>query len=270
MTQRHIKIISWNVNGIRAAERKGFADWLQASGADIVAVQETKAHPNQLSPALREPPGYHVDWCAAEKKGYSGVATFSRFAPLAVTRGLGDSRFDSDGRVLISAFAEFVLFNIYFPNGGRGPEWVAHKLAFYERFVELARHMLDAGQRIVVVGDVNTAYAEIDLARARENRMTSGFLPEERAGMTAFFNAGLIDTFRFLHPNTAQYTWWSPWAGARARNIGWRLDYIFVSPHLQNTIAAAEIHTDVLGSDHCPISVTLTIEALDSETQKHV
>lgn len=261
MTQRQITIISWNVNGIRAAERKGFVDWLQASGADIVAVQETKAHPDQLSTALREPPGYHVDWCAAETKGYSGVATFSRSAPLAVTRGLGDPHFDSDGRVLISTFADFVLFNIYFPNGGRGPEWVTHKLVFYERFVELVRQMIDAGQRVVVVGDVNTAYAEIDLARARENRKTSGFLPEERDGMAAFFSAGLIDTFRFLYPTTAKYTWWSPWAGARARDIGWRLDYIFVSPHFQETIAAAEIHTDVLGSDHCPISVTLTIDA---------
>ena len=264
MTQRQIKIVSWNVNGIRAAERKGFADWLQSSDADIVAVQETKARPDQLSTTLREPPGYHVDWCAAETKGYSGVATFSRSAPLTVTRGLGEARFDCDGRVLISTFPEFVLFNIYFPNGGRGPEWVAHKLAFYARFVELVRQMIDAGQRVVVVGDVNTAFAEIDLARARENRKTSGFLPEERDAMAAFFSAGLIDTFRCLHPTTAKYTWWSPWAGARERNVGWRLDYIFVSPQLQDTIVAAEIHTDVLGSDHCPISLTLTVEALEA------
>lgn len=257
MTQRQMTIISWNVNGIRAAERKGFLAWLQATGADIVAVQETKARPDQVSAALREPPGYHVDWCAAETKGYSGVATFSRLAPLTVTRGLGDPRFDTEGRVLISTFTEFVLFNIYFPNGGRGPQWVAHKLAFYERFVAIVRQALDAGQHVVVAGDVNTAYAEIDLARPRENRTTSGFLPEERAGMAAFFAAGLIDSFRFLHPATVKYTWWSPWAEARARDVGWRLDYIFVSPQLQDTIVAAEVHTDMPGSDHCPISVTL-------------
>ncbi|HEY0739179.1 MAG TPA: exodeoxyribonuclease III [Herpetosiphonaceae bacterium] len=259
MSQRQITIISWNVNGIRAAERKGFVSWLQTSGAEIVAVQETKAHPDQLSTALREPPGYQSHWCAAETKGYSGVATFSRCAPLSVKRGLDDTRFDHEGRVLISTFAEFVLFNIYFPNGGRGPQWVAHKLAFYERFVDLVRQAVDAGQHVVVVGDVNTAYAEIDLARPRENRTTSGFLPEERAGMDAFFSAGLIDTFRFLHPTTVMYTWWSPWAGARERNVGWRLDYILVSPQLQDAIVAAEIHTDVPGSDHCPISVTLAL-----------
>jgi exodeoxyribonuclease-3 len=259
MAQRQITIISWNVNGIRAAERKGFLAWLQASGADIVAVQETKAHPDQVSPALREPPGYHVDWCATETKGYSGVATFSRCAPITVTRGLGDPRFDTEGRVLSSTFDEFVLFNIYFPNGGRGPQWVAHKLAFYERFVDLVGQAVDAGRRVVVAGDVNTAYAEIDLARPRENRTTSGFLPEERASMAAFFTAGLIDTFRFLHPTTATYTWWAPWAEARTRNIGWRLDYIFVSRQFQDAIVAAEIHPDVPGSDHCPISVTLAL-----------
>lgn len=254
-----ITIISWNVNGIRAAEKKGFLQWLDGSGADIVAVQETKAHPDQLSAALREPPGYHVDWCAAQTKGYSGVATFSRARPGAVAYGLGEPQFDRDGRVLISDFDDLTLFNIYFPNGGRGPEWVAHKLAFYARFVALVQATIQRGRRVVVVGDVNTAYAEIDLARPRENRGTSGFLPEERAGMAAFFEAGLIDTFRHLHPTAAKYTWWSPWAGARERNIGWRLDYIFVSPDLRDRIVAAEVHADVLGSDHCPVSLTLAL-----------
>lgn len=259
MSERQIKIVSWNVNGIRAAEKKGFLTWLDASNADIVAVQETKAHPDQVSAALREPSGYHTEWCAAEKKGYSGVATFSRSAPVAVTRGLGEPRFDCDGRVLITTFDDLVLFNIYFPNGGRGPEWVAHKLAFYQRFVEVVRAVMDAGLRVVVVGDVNTAYAEIDLARPRENRATSGFMPEEREGMAAFFTAGLIDTFRLLHPSTAAYTWWAQWAGARERNVGWRLDYILVSPNLQDAVRAAEVHADVLGSDHCPVSLTLAL-----------
>lgn len=257
--RRELRIMSWNVNGIRAAEKKGFLAWLQASGADIVAVQETKAHPDQVSGALREPPGYHVDWCAAETKGYSGVATFSRMQPFAVARGLGDPRFDSEGRVLMSTFADIMLFNIYFPNGGRGPQWVAHKLAFYARFVEVVRAAIEAGHAVVVVGDVNTAYAEIDLARPRENRTVSGFMPEEREGVAAFFGAGLIDTFRFLHPATVKYSWWSMVTNARARNIGWRLDYILVSPNLRDAIVDADIHTDVFGSDHCPVSLTLAL-----------
>ncbi len=259
MSQRQITIVSWNVNGIRAAAKKGFLPWLHNSGAHIVAVQETKAHPEQLPAELRHPPGYHADWCAAETKGYSGVATFSQSVPTAVTCGLGEPRFDLEGRVLVSTFPDLVLFNIYFPNGGRGPEWVAHKLAFYARFVDVVRAALDDGLRVVVVGDVNTAYSELDLARPRENRTTSGFLPEEREAMAAFFAAGLVDTFRLLHPDAAQYTWWAPWAGARARNIGWRLDYIFVSPNLQAAVVAADIHPDVPGSDHCPISLTLAL-----------
>lgn len=259
MTQRQITIVSWNVNGVRAAERKGFLPWLQRTGADIVAVQETKAHPDQLSTALREPPGYQVAWCAAETRGYSGVATFSRRAPLDVTRGLGDPHFDTEGRVLVSRFDDLTLFNIYVPNGGRGPQWVAHKIAFYERLMQVVQAALDAGQRVVVAGDVNTAYAEIDLARPRENRTNSGFLPEERAAMATFFQVGLIDSFRMRHPTTATYTWWAPWGGARARNVGWRLDYIFVSPDLGDMVVAAEIHTDVQGSDHCPISLTLAL-----------
>ena len=257
--ERRMKIVSWNVNGIRAAEKKGFLDWLASSGADIVAVQETKAMPEQVSAALRNPPGYQVEWCAAERKGWSGVATFSRTPPTAVACGLDDPRFDSDGRVLITTYPELVLFNIYFPNGGRGPEWVLHKIQFYERFVQLVGELIAAGQPVVVVGDVNTAYAEIDIARPRENRTTSGFLPEERAAMGDFFTIGLVDTFRHLYPDTVRYTWWSPIANSRARDIGWRLDYVFVAPALADRVVAAEIHQDVLGSDHCPISVTLDL-----------
>ncbi len=253
------KLISWNVNGIRAAEKKGFLDWLAGCGADVVAVQETKAHPDQLSAALRSPSGYQAAWSAAERKGYSGVATFSRRAPQRVVEGLGDPRFDTDGRTLIHEFEPFVFFNIYFPNGGRGPEWVAHKLAFYKRFLDLARGYLEAGRRVVVAGDFNTAYAEIDLARPKENVKTSGFLPEERAGLGEFFEAGLVDTFRHLHPDTVKYTWWDMVTRARERNVGWRLDYFLVSPDLRERILAAEIHDEVMGSDHCPVSLVLDV-----------
>jgi exodeoxyribonuclease-3 len=250
-------IVSWNVNGIRAAEKKGFLDWLQRTDADIVAVQETKAQPGQLSAALLNPPGYAAQWCSAEKKGYSGVGTYSKTAPLRTVTGLDDARFDHEGRVLISEFEPFVLFNIYFPNGGRGPEWVAHKLAFYRRFLEVARAYTQTGRSVVMVGDVNTAYAEIDLARPKENAKTSGFLPEERAGLGEFFAAGWVDTFRSLHPTAIKYTWWDQVTRARERNVGWRLDYILVSPDLKDRVRAAEIHDEVPGSDHCPVSVVL-------------
>ena len=259
MSSRRTTVVSWNVNGIRAAEKKGLLDWLQATRADVVALQETKAHPDQLSLALRQPAGYHTSWCAAERKGYSGVATFSREQPLDIRLGLDDARFDSDGRVLISRFPGFVLLNIYFPNGGRGPEWVEYKLAFYARFVQVIAALMAAGQHVIVVGDVNTAYAEIDLARPRENVRVSGFLPEERSAMGHFFTAGLIDTFRHMYPAVQKYSWWDQRTGARARDIGWRLDYIFVSPGLRDAIVDAEIHCDVVGSDHCPVSVTLDL-----------
>jgi exodeoxyribonuclease III len=256
---QRVSIVSWNVNGIRAAERKGLLSWLASADVDILALQEVKANVEQLSLALREPAGYHVGWCAAEKKGYSGVATFSRWPPRSVARGFDDPRFDPEGRVLISTFGDLVFFNVYFPSGSRGPERVAYKLAFYQRFVEVVRARIDAGCRVVVAGDVNTAYSELDLARPRENRRSSGFLPEERAAMAAFFEAGLIDSFRLRYPTRATYSWWSQRTDARARNIGWRLDYIFVSPNLRDAVIDAEIHTEVCGSDHCPVRLTLEL-----------
>jgi exodeoxyribonuclease III len=253
------KLVSWNVNGIRAAEKKGFVDWLVASGADLVAVQETKAHPDQLSPALLNPVGYQAVWNSAEKKGYSGTGVYSKVTPLKVISGLSAPRFDTEGRCLIQEFEPFVFFNIYFPNGGRGQEWVDHKLAFYRRFLEVAQGYMQAGRPVVVTGDFNTAYAEIDLARPRENVNHSGFMPEERVGLGEFFQAGLIDTFRFLHPDTVKYSWWDMVTRARERNVGWRLDYFMVSPDLKDRISSADIHDAVLGSDHCPISLVLSV-----------
>ena len=252
------KLISWNVNGIRAAEKKGFLDWLEASGADLVAVQETKAHPEQLSQALLKPAGYQAAWNSAEKKGYSGTVTYSRRSPVKVQAGMNDPRFDTEGRVLIHEFEPFVFFNIYFPNGGRGAEWVEHKLAFYRCFLEVAQGYMQAGRPVVATGDFNTAYAEIDLARPRENVNHSGFMPEERKGLGEFFEAGLIDTFRTLHPDTVKYSWWDMVTRARERNVGWRLDYFLVSADLKDRIAAADIHEEVLGSDHCPVSLVLS------------
>lgn len=255
----HVKLISWNVNGIRAAEKKGFVDWLRGSQADVVAIQETKAHPDQLSQALLSPEGYTAAWCAAEKKGYSGVCTYTRLPALKTTAGLGDTRFDADGRTLITEFERFVLFNIYFPNGGRGPEWVQHKLDFYKYFLAVAKKYMKKGRSVVVTGDTNTAYAEIDLARPKENVKTSGFMPIEREGLGEFFQAGLIDTYRHQYPDTVKYTWWDQVTRARERNVGWRLDYFFVSSDLRDRIVDAGIHDDVMGSDHCPVSLTLDL-----------
>jgi exodeoxyribonuclease-3 len=254
-----LTLYSWNVNGIRAAEKKGFLNWLRDSRGHVVAVQETKAHPDQLSKLLLGPEGYVAEWVAAEKKGYSGVVTYSRARPQRTVAGLGDKVFDADGRTLISEFDQFVLFNVYFPNGGRGPEWVKHKLAFYKRFLKVAGAYMAAGRPVIATGDVNTAFAEIDLARPKENAKTSGFMPEERAGLGEFFEAGLIDTYRALHPDTVAYTWWDQVTRARERNVGWRLDYFFVSPDLRPRVVAAEVHADILGSDHCPISLTLDL-----------
>ena len=253
------KLISWNVNGIRAAEKKGLLEWLAASQADVVALQETKAHPEQLSDALLNPSGYQAAWNWAEKKGYSGTATYSLHAPVKVVTGLNEARFDTEGRVLIHEFEPFVLFNIYFPNGGRGAEYVAHKLAFYRRFLDVAQAYMDAARPVIVTGDFNTAYAEIDLARPKENVAHSGFMPEERLGLAEFFEAGFVDTFRHLHPDTVKYTWWDMVTRARERNVGWRLDYFMVSPDLKDCIAAADIHEDVFGSDHCPVSLVLAV-----------
>jgi exodeoxyribonuclease III len=259
MTQKQLQLFSWNVNGIRALEKKGFSNWLQSCGADIVMLQETKCSQEQLHDALCNPVGFHAEWCAAEKKGYSGVATFSRVPATAAACGFGEARFDAEGRVLISTFPQFTLFNTYFPSGTSGPDRVAYKLAFYQRFLTILHTYLEAGQRVIIAGDVNTAYAEIDLARPRENRKTSGFLPEERAALGEFFAAGLVDTFRHIRPNEAKYSWWSQVTNARERNIGWRLDYFLVSPNLVPYIVDADIHPDVLGSDHCPVSLTLAL-----------
>jgi len=287
VTQKFLKLMSWNVNGIRALEKKGFSAWLQGAGADVVMLQETKCSPEQLTPSLCKPDGFHAEWCSAAKKGYSGVATFSRI-PMTSSRGLGDPLFDNEGRVLIAKIpigtpisdatpsnsvppsetlsgtpgspSFLTLFNIYFPSGSSGALRVAFKLAFYKRFLAIVGEYIARGERVIVAGDVNTAYAEIDLARPRENRMTSGFMPEERAALGEFFAAGLVDTFRHVRPAEVKYSWWSQRTPTRASNIGWRLDYFFISSNLLPYVVDADIHADVLGSDHCPVSLTLALE----------
>lgn len=254
-----MKLVSWNVNGVRAAYKKGFADWFRKENADVVCLQETKAQPDQLDPEVLNPMGYHGEWHWGEKKGYCGVATFSRHAPLKVERGLSDRRFDGEGRVLVTKHADVTLFNIYFPNGKRDDVRLKFKMDFYEAFMKdvIPRYRRRGDDKIVVCGDVNTAHKDIDLARPKENRKISGFLPEECAWMDRFLADGFIDTFREFETGTGHYSWWDTLTRARERNVGWRIDYFFISKNLRPRLKKAFISPDVMGSDHCPVGIVL-------------
>ena len=253
-----MKIISWNVNGIRAVQKKGFLEWFKKESPDVLCLQETKAEKEQLDDALLSVPGYHSFWCSAQKKGYSGVAVYARQEPKSVLYGLGDAEFDSEGRTLIVDMGAFVLFNIYYPNGGAGNKRVPFKLAFYDAFLKRAEKFRQQGRHLIICGDVNTAHEEIDLARPKQNEKNTGFLPEERAWVSRFMAAGYVDTFRHFQKDGGHYSWWDYKTGARARNIGWRIDYFFVDraflPHLNK----AFILSDVPGSDHCPVGIEIS------------
>ncbi len=251
-------LFSWNVNGIRAAVKKGYREWFRNCGADIVCLQETKAHPDQLPEDVLHPEGYHAAWNAARRKGYSGVATFSRKKPRAVHYGMGIERFDTEGRLLRHEFPGFDLFNVYFPNGGAGPERLQFKLDFYEAFLEHCEALRRKGKKLVIGGDVNTAHREIDLKNPKENEKNSGFMPVERAWIDKFIARGYVDTFRLFHPDEPDhYTWWTYRTNARERNVGWRLDYFFVSEDLVKRVKDAFICPEVMGSDHCPVGLVL-------------
>ena len=255
-----MNLISWNVNGIRAAEKKGFLEWLYEARPDVLCLQETKASPDQLSQELQTPRGYHTYWGSAERKGYSGVALFTREEPRDVAIGLGIDEFDREGRTIIADYGEFVLITVYVPNGSRDHSRVPFKMRFKETLLEKCNEYRADGRAVVVCGDINTAHKEIDLARPKENQKSTGFLPEERAWIDRVIAEGYIDSFRKRHPDReSAYSWWAYWGGARDRNVGWRLDYFFISPDLLDNVTEAEIHPDVLGSDHCPVSLSLQL-----------
>lgn len=254
-----LSLYSWNVNGLRAAHRKGFLDWLSDEKPDVLGIQETKCHPDQLDAELRQPEGYHTYWAFAEKKGYSGVALYSRREPEAVKIGLGVYEYDREGRTIVADYGDFVFITAYFPNGSRDHHRVPYKMAYKAEFLDYCNQLRAEGRPIVFCGDVNTAHQEIDLARPKQNQKTTGFLPEERVWIDQVVQEGYIDTLRYLYPDRqGAYSWWSYIGGARNRNVGWRLDYFFVSNDLEPRIADAAIHSDVLGSDHCPVSLTLS------------
>jgi len=252
------RLASWNVNGIRADARKGFLEWLTGFAPDVLGVQETKAAPEQLDAGLRRPPGYRTWWASAERKGYSGVALFSSVEPRAVTVGLGIDDFDREGRTITADLGDLVLIVAYFPNAGERGKRLAYKVAYCDAFLEYCERFHSEGRSVVFGGDLNVAHRPVDLAQPDRNEQNAGFLPEERAWVDRVIAAGYVDTFRALHPDAAgAYTFWRNFANARERNLGWRIDYFFVSEDLLDRVVAADIHPEVMGSDHCPISLTL-------------
>lgn len=251
------KILSWNVNGIRAVYKKGFLDWLLKEKPDILCLQETKAKEEQLPSDLKNIEGYLPYFASAERKGYSGVGLYTRMKPESVKTGFGIKRFDKEGRILISDYKTFILFNIYFPNGKMSKERLRYKMEFYDAFLDYADKLKKKGKKIIVCGDINTAHKKIDLARPKENEKISGFLPEERAWIDKLISHGYIDIFRTFNEKPGQYTWWDLKSRARERNVGWRIDYFFVSENLKKNIGASYILSEVMGSDHCPIGIDI-------------
>jgi exodeoxyribonuclease-3 len=252
-----MRLVSWNVNGIRAAMRYGFRDWLSSDQPDIVCLQETRIQESQLADAVGQFQGYRSHWLSSERKGYSGVATLCAGPLNSVRKGFGEERFDVEGRVLVTEHPSLTLVNAYFPSGRRSLERVQYKIDFYDELLRFCCDLRSDGHPLVICGDLNTAHQPIDLARPKENRNTSGFLPEEREALTRWIEAGFIDVFRQLNPDAQQYTWWTYRYNARERNIGWRLDYFLVAEELLASVRSARILGHVTGSDHCPIDLEL-------------
>jgi exodeoxyribonuclease-3 len=253
-----IRILSWNVNGLRACASKGFERVLRASRAQIVGVQEVRARPEQLPAPLRAPRRWHTAFQAAERPGYSGVGLYARREPDALETSLGVPEFDREGRLQLARFGGLVLANVYFPNGNgkqRDNSRVPFKLAFYRALFEKLEPLRRDGRRVLVMGDFNTAHREIDLARPHENRETSGFLPEERAELDRWLAHGWVDSFRRFEAGPDHYSWWSQRFGVRARNVGWRIDYVLASPGALPFLRRAFLQPHVMGSDHCPVGV---------------
>lgn len=251
-----MRLLSWNVNGLRAVRSKGFLEWLYQEQPTILCLQETKAKKNQLDSELLAPTGYHAYWASAERKGYSGTAIYSKSRPRQVDQ-LGISEFDVEGRTLVAYYDDFVLINCYFPNSQPQGVRLDYKLAFNQAIHSFSDNLSRQNTAVIIAGDYNVAHLPIDLARPNENEGSPGYLPEERQWMSSFLNSGYIDTFRHFCPAPQQYSWWSYRSAARSRNIGWRIDYFCVNKILLQRLANARIHSAVTGSDHCPVELEL-------------
>lgn len=252
--------MSWNVNGLRSAHKKGFATWLAGARADIVGLQEVRAREEQVPEELRSLKGWRTHFFPAERPGYSGVGLYSKKLPDELEVRLGVKEFDVEGRLQMARYGRLLVVNCYFPNGNgkdRDLSRIPYKLAFYRRLFKTLEKPFRDGERVLVMGDFNTAHEELDLARPRENRETSGFRPEEREEFARWIRSGWVDTFRHFTQAGGHYSWWSQRVGVREKNIGWRLDYVLASPAAMAFVKRATIHPDVLGSDHCPVSVDL-------------
>ena len=249
-----MKLVSWNVNGLRAVLRKNFLDYLAEEQPDVLCLQESKAGPNDVEQVW--PATYTTYWNTAEKKGYSGTVLFTRQRPLGITRGLGVAEHDREGRVLTAEYVDYFLVNVYVPNSQRELTRLAYRQRWDRAFLRYLRR-LEARKPVVFCGDLNVAHTEIDLAHPKANVRNHGFTPEERAGFGALIRAGFIDTFREFEKGGGHYTWWSQMTGARARNVGWRIDYFLISAVLRPRLRAAFIRPEVPGSDHCPVGIEL-------------
>lgn len=252
-----MKITTWNVNGIRAATSKGIFDWIEENSADILCLQEIKAKEDQIDITPIDIAGYAYFINSAERPGYSGVANLYKRAPSEMKRGIDNPKFDIEGRVIQFSYPEFELFNIYFPNGGQDNKRVPFKLEFYDNLLKYCKELVIKGKEIIITGDFNTAHNEIDLKNPKSNEKNTGFLPEERVWIDTYLDFGFIDAFRQLYPEDEIYTWWTYRFGAREKNVGWRLDYYLVTEKVFSHTKDVIIHTDVMGSDHCPVSILL-------------
>ena len=253
-----MKIVSWNVNGLRAALSKDAFEPVFDLDPDVLCLQEIKVKPEQLNESqVGAFSGYEAIWNSAQRPGYSGVATFAKNSPELVDSSLGEERFDNEGRSIRTDYGNLALFNLYVPNGQRDQGRLAYKLDFYGKLLEVCDQLHEDGKQVILFGDMNTAHQEIDLTNHKQNQKTSGFLPEERAWIDKFLEHGFVDIFREVHGERVQYTWWTYRMNARARNVGWRLDYFLVSEDLVGNIVEVEIFDQIMGSDHCPIGLEL-------------
>lgn len=254
-----MRIISYNVNGIRAALKKGLLEWMKEGDYDMVCLQETKARPEQVDGTLFEELGYKHHWHSAEKKGYSGVVTFSKKMPDLVVEGCGIESIDKEGRIIRTDFGDLTLLNCYFPSGTSGDIRQAIKMEFLDSFYNWIGELKKERPNLIIVGDYNIAHTEIDIHNPKSNKKSSGFLPEERAWMTKWFASGFTDAFRHANPEMVQYSWWSYRAGARGKNKGWRIDYQSVASHLEDKIVQAYQINEAVHSDHCPVFLEIDL-----------
>ena len=252
-----LRLLSWNVNGLRAVHRKGFLEWFSGERPDILCLQETKISEEQLTPDYREIDGYDSYFSCAERKGYSGVAIFTNTPPVNVESQFDAEILANEGRVLMADYGRFTLLNVYFPNGRSSAERLQYKMDFYDAFLDFADGLVRDGKNVVICGDVNTAHKEIDLARPKANEKVSGFLAEERAWIDKLLDHGYVDTLRMFNQEPGQYSYWDQMSKARERNVGWRIDYFFVNQAFAPSVKAGFILPDVMGSDHCPVGIEI-------------